>query len=367
FQSPKGPLAPRPDDPPGLEIRALTLGVAHRKYDLVRRWLQDRRYGALLADAVRAYKPDVVLGGNGPLEPQAMLLAVAHECRAGFVFWLQDAYGIAIDQLLRRKLPVVGALVGGYYRRLERRLWHASDAIVAITEDFRPMLAEAGIERDRVRVIQNWAPLDELPQRSRDNAWSAAHGLTDKRVLLYSGTMGLKHNPELLVQLARRFKDRPDVRVVVVSEGIGADHLSRAKQAEGLDNLLVLPFQPYEVLPDVTATADVLVVVLEAGAGVYSVPSKLLTYLCAGRAILGAIPLNNLAARIVERAGAGLVAAPDDAAGFVAAAQTLLDDPGRRAAAGASAREYAERTFDIRGIAARFEAVLARAGQVHAR
>ncbi len=367
FQSPKGPLAPRPDDPPGLHIRALSLGVRHRKYDLVRRWLQDRRYGALLADTVRAFRPDVVLGGNGPLEPQAMLLAVAGECGAGFVFWLQDAYGIAIDQLLRRKLPGIGALVGTYYRVLERRLWHASDAIVAITEDFRPMLAEAGIERDRVRVIQNWAPLDELPQRPRANPWAAAHGLTDKRVLLYSGTMGLKHDPALLVHLARQFKSAADVRVVVVSEGIGADHIARARQAEGLDNLLVLPFQPYEALPDVTATADVLVVVLEAGAGVYSVPSKLLTYLCAGRAILGAIPPSNLAARIVERAGAGLVAAPGDVAGFLAAAQALLDDPARRAAAGASAREYAERTFDIQGITPRFEAVLARAGQVHAR
>ena len=57
----------------------------------------------------------------------------------------------------------------------------------------------------------------KLPQRPRANAWAAAHGLSDKTVLLYSGTMGLKHDPELLVHLARRFKDRPDVRVVVVS------------------------------------------------------------------------------------------------------------------------------------------------------
>jgi glycosyltransferase involved in cell wall biosynthesis len=274
------------------------------------------------------------------------------------VFWLQDAYGVAIDQLLRKKLPVVGALVGGHYRRLERRLWRASDAIVSITEDFSSMLGAAGIAGARVTVIENWAPLDELPQRPRANDWAAAHGLTDKRVLLYSGTMGLKHDPELLVHLARRFKDAPDVRVVVVSEGIGADHIARAKTAEQLDNLLVLPFQPYAALPDVTATADVLVVVLEAGAGIYSVPSKLLTYLCAGRAILGAMPLDNLATRIVARAGAGLVAAPADTMGFLTAAQMLLDDPTRRTAAGASARAYAERTFDIQAVAQRFEAVL---------
>jgi glycosyltransferase involved in cell wall biosynthesis len=277
------------------------------------------------------------------------------------VFWLQDAYGVAIDQLVRRRLPGLGALVGGHYRRLERRLWRASDAIVAITEDFRPMLDAAGVAPARVAVIENWAALDELPQRPRQNAWARAHGLADTRVLLYAGTMGLKHDPELLCHLARRFRAVPDVRVVVVSEGLGADHLLRVKQSEALDNLIVLPFQPYDALPDVIATGDVLVVVLEADAGIYSVPSKLLTYLCAGRAILGALPRDNLAARIVGRAGAGLVAAPADLPGFLAAAETLLTAPEHRAAAGAAARAYAAKTFDIAAIAARFEAVLAEA------
>src|SRR5208282_2369065 len=138
---------------------------------------------------------------------------------------------VAIDQLLRRRLPVAGALVGGHYRRLERRLWRASDAIVAITEDFRPLLEQAGIDGGRVTVIENWAALDELPPRPRDNRWAAAHGLVDKRVVLYAGTMGLKHNPELLCHLARRFRGAPDVRIVVVSEGLGADHIARVKAA----------------------------------------------------------------------------------------------------------------------------------------
>jgi glycosyltransferase involved in cell wall biosynthesis len=361
FQSPKGALAPAPDDPPGLRLQPIALGAAHRKYDLVQRWLQDRRYGARLVDAVRAFRPDVVLGGNAPLDPQARLQDAARQLGAGFVFWLQDAYGVAIDQLLRRRLPGVGALVGGHYRRLERRLWRASDAIVAITEDFRPLLEAAGIAPARVDVIENWAALDELPPRPRRNDWAIAHGLADARVLLYAGTMGLKHDPELMCHLARRFRGVPDVRVVVVSEGLGADHIARVKQVEGLDNLVVLPFQPYGALPDVIASGDVLVVVLEADAGIYSVPSKLLTYLCAGRAILGALPRDNLAARIVARAGAGLVAAPADLPGFLAAAEALLAAPERRAAAGAAARAYAEHTFDIAAIAERFEAVLAAA------
>jgi hypothetical protein len=71
FQSPKGALAPARGDPPGLRLQPIGLGQAHRKYDLVQRWLQDRRYGARLVEQVRAFRPDVVLGGNAPLDPQA--------------------------------------------------------------------------------------------------------------------------------------------------------------------------------------------------------------------------------------------------------------------------------------------------------
>src|SRR5262249_43029800 len=149
----------------------------------------------------------------------------------GFVFWAQDLNAIAIDRLLRRRLPVIGALAGRYYLALERRLMRQSDAVVVISDDFLPVLDEWRIEPARIDVIENWAPRDELPQRPRDNAWAKEHGLSDKLVFLYSGTLGLKHNPDLLLRLAKRFAGRPEIRVVVVSEGLGADWL-RARAAE---------------------------------------------------------------------------------------------------------------------------------------
>ena len=53
---------------------------------------------------------------------------------------------------------------------------------------------------------------------------------------------------------------------------------------------MLLPYQPFGRLSEVLASADVLVALLESDAGAYSVPSKVLTYLAAGRPILGAIP-----------------------------------------------------------------------------
>jgi glycosyltransferase involved in cell wall biosynthesis len=89
-----------------------------------------------------------------------------------------------------------------YLTALEAHLLRSSDAIVAISEDFLPTLSGWRVAAHKTSVIPNWAPLDEIPQLPRVNRWSKEHGVADKFTFLYTGTLGLKHDPELLVQLA---------------------------------------------------------------------------------------------------------------------------------------------------------------------
>ena len=357
--TPRGVLNPYADDTPNLEIKGLELAEPLEKYAFFKRWKQEREHGRLIAREVERFGPDVVLSANAPLDVQRHLLRTCRARGVRFVFWLQDLIGMATHRLLRKKIPVLGEVVGRYYRGLERRLLRHSDAVVAITEDFRPILRAYGVDETGIRVIENWAPLDEAPARPRANVWAEAHRLADKTCLLYSGTMGMKHNPDLVLQLALHFQDRDDVRVVVVSQGLGADWLTEKKAEHGLDNLIVLGFQPFEALPDVLASADVLMAVLEPEAGAFSVPSKVLTYLCAERPVLLAVPPENLAARIVARIEAGRIVPPTDPAAFVDAAAALLANPEQRHTMGRNARAYAETAFDIGTITDSFEEVLA--------
>jgi glycosyltransferase involved in cell wall biosynthesis len=225
--------------------------------------------------------------------------------------------------------------------------------VVVISPDFADVLVEWGIDPDKVTIIPNWAPLDEVPQRMRPNAWSEKFGIADDDiVLLYAGTLGLKHQPSMLLELGRAFADRPDVRVIIASEGLGANWLAEHLGDE--TSLELVPFQPYEDLPDMLGSGDVMLVLLEPHAGVFSVPSKVLTYHCAGRPILAAIPGTNLAGRIIVDNGTGLVVDPGDAARFVDAARRLVDDPGSRDDMASAARRYAEASFDIDVITDRF-------------
>jgi glycosyltransferase involved in cell wall biosynthesis len=255
---------------------------------------------------------------------------------------------------MKQRFPLLGNRIGDGFIALERLLLRKSDAIVTISDDFLPVLYEWGLPAEKIHVIENWAPLDELPSLPRDNGWARAHGLDDKQIVLYCGTLGLKHNPRLLLELATRLRRKEDVRVVVASQGPGSEWLQEQAQTVKAENLVLLGVQPYDRLPEVLASGDILVAILEPDAGVFSVPSKVLSYLCAGRPLLASVPTANLAARIIRRTRSGIVVEPRDVEGFVAAAVRLMERPSLRAGLGRRARQYAETTFDISRVGDRF-------------
>jgi glycosyltransferase involved in cell wall biosynthesis len=357
FQTPKAALVRRANDPPSFAVEAINLDRPFAKYRLVRRLLQERQLGRILAKRIRAFDPDVVISSNAPLDVQVGAYQAARATTAAFIFWLQDVYSDAIARHLRRKLPGVGHLFSLRFISLERSLLRKADRVVAITDDFRPRLQEWKVKPDKVVTVENWAPLDDIVPCPKDNPWAREHGLHDRPVILYSGTLGLKHNPALLLEVAKRLQaEQPEARLVVVSEGLGADWLR--ERSGGLETMVQLPFQPFDRVADVIGAADIVVAILEPDAGVFSVPSKVLSYLAAGRPIIGAIPVENLAARLIAQNRAGIVVSPLDPHALAVACIDLLQREDDRREMGRCARAYAESAFDIGRIADRFEAVM---------
>ena len=362
-KGPKGRTERGPDDPAGFRIAPVEIGRDYAKGDFVSRLRNDREYGRRAAAVLSAFAPDVVISGNTPLDAQGPLIAATHRAGGAFVFWMQDFYSRAIAGILSRKWLGLGAQVAAHYARVERSQLRRSDGVVLISPDFRGPAEAWGVAPDRIEVIPNWGAIESLPVRPKDTAWARDAGLADRFVFLYSGTLGLKHDPDLLVSLADSFAGDPEVLVVTAATGLGRDRLAAELERRPRPNLRLAPLQPLELLPEVLGAADVVVALLEADAGEFSMPSKILSYYCAGRAILLSAPLANMAARTTSDIGAGRVTAPGDAAAFVAAAQQLRTDAGARAKAGEAGRAYAEAHFRIGAVADRFEAVFLRAGR----
>ncbi|HTQ09186.1 MAG TPA: glycosyltransferase family 4 protein [Fimbriimonadaceae bacterium] len=356
FLTPHGALEKRPGDPATFAVESIVLGRKVDKSNVFKRRSADIEHGKRAVQRIAAFKPDVVLSANSPLDAQKLILQHCKKSGAKFVFWVQDLFGQAIKRLMAGRYAGIGNAAGAYYMSLESKMLIDSDAIIVIVDTFIPFLPPEIRESRKVHVIENWAPLDELPLEPRSNDWGHRLGLDEGLNFLYSGTLGMKHNPELLVRLAESVKNKG--RLIVVSEGPTIPFLEGRIRDLSLDNLRILPFQPFEEMPKMLATADVLVAILEPDAGVFAVPSKVLTYLCAGKPLLLAIPKENLAAQIVTRAEAGLVSDPTDERHFISNAEILQNDLGARERLGKNARTYAERAFDIESVTDRFEVLL---------
>jgi glycosyltransferase involved in cell wall biosynthesis len=363
FQTPRGIVHKLDTDGDNFSCRAIELSRPFEKYKFVKRFFQEIEYGKLLVKEVDKFKPDILISANNPLDPQRILLRYCIKNNIKFIFWLQDIYGFAIKKLLTKKLSILGQLIGSYYVRSEFSMLRDSDRVITISEDFVKILSEAKILEEKIDVVHNWAPLEELEMKDKDNIWSREHGLHDKVCIVYTGTLGLKHNPELLVNIALALKDQSHIRIVVVSEGLGADFLKKKKEEFQLNNLIILDFQPFELMPEVMATADILIAILDRDAGFFSVPSKVLTYHCAGRPLLLSVPEENLAARLVETMETGIVVPPHENGRFLQEVKRLIGDGGLREKYGKNARRYAESAFDIEKITDKFEKVLKEMGE----
>ena len=357
YVSGKGKL----DDPDSrVEFDPIGRGEVVDKLDFRRRIVQELRFGVQLARQVRRRKPDVVMVANTPVPTMVLLAGYLRLRRIPLVLWHQDVQGIAIQSFAGAKLGRAFRLVATVVGRGERWVARRSAAVVVIADSFVDVHRRWGTAA-RTTVIPNWAPLGEIVPTPRDNPWAREQGLASKPSLVYSGTLGLKHNPELLVGLAGRVRDLGvPVHLTVVSEGPAVDVLRAEAERLGVP-ITLLPFQPYDRLPEVLGSGDVLVVLLDKSAGAFSVPSKTLSYLCAGRPVLGLMPAENLAATLVAEVD-GCVLPPEEAAlaeagRWVAA---LLQDPERRDELGRKARALAEREFALDGCATRFEEILRR-------
>lgn len=353
----RGRLAASPGER-RIVFEPVAVGEKIDKLSFRKRLVQELRYAFHVARQAKRHHPDVVLLSNVPIPMLVVVVCYLAARRMPWVLWQQDIQGVAIGAFAGDKLHRAFHLVAWVAALGERWSARRAAGIVVIAESFMRVHRQWGT-MDKTVVIPNWAPIDEIRPVPRANDWAREQGMDETPTLAYAGTLGLKHNPALLVKLARRIMDDGhQVHLTVVSEGPAMDVLR--DEAARLDvRISLLPFQPYDRLSEVLGAGDVLVVLLDHSAGEFSVPSKTLSYLCAGRPILGLMPTDNPAAGLLTRVD-GCVLPPDEESLAEAAAWvgSVLSDPDKQADLSHRARRLAEQEFALEACADRFEELL---------
>jgi len=269
--------------------------------------------------------------------------------------WRHRPYAVMIhdiypDVLVRLKRLSENSVMTRVWRWLNRVSYEAADGVMTLGDcmaatlagQFDPALTKAG----RLEIIHPWADTAKLrPLPKGENWFARSQAQVGKLTVMYSGNMGMGHDIETMLHAARQLRSARDIHFMFIGAGpkwqIVADYLRQEAPA----NVTLLPWQPEAVVPFSLAAADVALVSLEAGAEGLAFPSKALSAMAAGSALLGLSNTPSDLQALVERFHCGLNIKPGDVEGLVQAILTFRDDTLFLHQCRRTARSLAETTF----------------------
>lgn len=287
-------------------------------------------------------RPDVVLAYSPPLPLGLSAHYLARRYKAPFVFNVQDIFPqYAIDSGL-----LTNPLLIDLFQRMERYLYAKADMIIVHSEGNREYLAShRSVPYDKLRVVYNWADVQNIKPGPKHNEFREEFGLGDAFVVSYAGTMGWAQNLDTVLRSAVLLKNYKDILFLLVGDGPKRSELERNAQELGLSNVRFLPLQPKEKYVQLLRASDVCLISLNKGLTTPVVPGKLMDIMAAGRPVVGCVPLEGDAPRIVREAKCGFCVDSQDAEGMADAILKLYHRRELAEELGRNGRSFAEFRF----------------------
>lgn len=240
------------------------------------------------------------------------------------IYNVQDIFP---DSLVGTGLTHEGSLIWKIGRIVEKITYRYADKIIVISEDFKKNIMAKGVPEDKIVVIYNWVDQNKVVDVPREeNKLFDVYGLErSKFYITYNGNIGLTQNMDMLLDVAKELQEEyEDIHFVLVGNGAYLDEVKRKVADQQLENVHLLPFQPYEDISHVFSLGDASLVISKPGVGANSVPSKTWSIMSASRPVLANFDENELKT-IIENNHCGIFTKAGDKDAFKESILTLYN------------------------------------------
>ena len=325
----------------GVKILRVRHFIPWRASSLAQRLLHDFSFTLVALIAGLAAGPCDVIYCSCP--PPALALAAYVLSRIRNVPYTIKLTDLASDAALATGILREGLLIR-WARAIESFAYRHAQTVVCLCDAFRGRLVQDGIPADHLVRIPDWGDTEAIRPVPGDGSFRNANGIAAGQfVVLHTGNMGKKQNLLNVVRAAELTREDADLRWVIVGEGEERALIENA--ARNLGNLLVLPLQPAAGLCQMYADADVLVLNQKAAVKDAVIPSKLLTYMASGKAVLCAAHAGSEASRLIREAQCGEVVEPENPRALAEGALALRANQALRQRMGLNGRAYGENNY----------------------
>ncbi len=295
--------------------------------------------------ALVAKRPQVVYANTWPIVATGLLFLVTRLRRIPLVISIQDVYP---EVLMTQQRIADDSFLARLLRRIDGVIARRSTHVIVISERFAEIYRDQRrVPPSRLSFVPNWIDSNQIDVNVSGQQFRLRKGIARNDFLLvYGGNVGVAAGVETVIESMRLLANESCIRLLVA--GSGSQLATCQRSAQQIPGQPVLFHSPWAVeeTSDVLRAADVLVLPTQREQSLASVPSKLLSYMLAGRPVLAtAVPGSDLA-DLIELAQCGWVVEPDHPDLLAAQIKKVaLLDPAERQRRGNSGREYVLQHF----------------------
>lgn len=242
-----------------------------------------------------------------------------------FVYNLQDIFP---DSMVGTGLARKGGLIWKFGRVIENFTYRHADKIIVISEDFKKNIMAKGVPEEKIVVVYNWVDQNAVVNvpRNENKLFDKYNLDRSKFYIEYSGNIGLTQNMDMLLEVMDELRySFPAINLVLVGDGVYKAQVEKTVADKKLDNVTMIPFQPYEDISHVFSLGDAGLVISKPGVGANSVPSKTWSIMSASRPVLANFDENELK-DILERNECGIFTKAGDKEAFKKSIVTLYEN-----------------------------------------
>ena len=320
----KGKFIVREKEDENIEVLRCHVSESYNKSFFGRFWAYlSFLLSSVFAGVFKVKKVDVILCTSPPLTVGLTGWLLSKFKRIPMVFEVRDLWPeSAID---------TGVLTNKWLIKLsywlEKKSYKSSRWINVLTPAFQSTLIEQkNIRPDRISMIPNGADLDIFKPGQLNNWVREKHELNDKFVVTYVGAHGRANALMQLVNVAEKIRDNPDIRIMLVGDGMEKSMLKEKADQLGLNNIVFVDAVSKEQIVDYIAASNVCTAVLKKIDTFKTVyPNKVFDYMSAKRPIILAI--DGVARKLIEDARSGIYVEPENTQIFIDAVLKLKADP----------------------------------------
>jgi glycosyltransferase involved in cell wall biosynthesis len=217
------------------------------------------------------------------------------------------------------------------YGKLDRFVLRSYSRVVAVSEEVKQRLLDAGVRADRIHIVRNGIDL-----RPFDRPRVSAGDITRNLVVGLVGRLAWEKGVDLyLAAAAEVVREFPTVRFVVIGEGPDRDKLNAQIDELGIRSHAELVGRR-EDMPAAYASLDVMVSASRQEGLPMAILEGMASRLPIVATFVGDVP------KLIRNRQTGLLVAPNNVETLAAAILTMLRDSALRDRLGAAARKLVE-------------------------